>query len=349
VAVFAAVVVFNSDIEDTEFAYRIFRFSGHIRTPKNLTAVYKQWKLKHNKTYGGAEDQKRYKTFSDNFRKVVKINSQQKSFTVGLNQFADLANAEFSSIYLGYKKKKNATKKVVRADEFETEIEAVKVKASNAVDWRTVGAVTPIKNQGQCGSCWAFSSTGSLEGLNFLKNGNLLSFSEQQFVDCAGVSPYDNEGCDGGSMESALQYAADFGVELESVYPYTAVDGTCQYDASSVVFKNTAYVEVTASSDSALQAAVDLQPVSVAVEADQDVFQLYTGGVLDSAACGTNLDHGVLVVGYGTDTTTGTALDYWIVKNSWGPTFGESGYLRIFRQDGDGICGINLDPSYPTL
>jgi len=243
-----------------------------------------------------------------------------------------LTKAEFASIYLGLKQK-NITKR-------SQPIEYVQVGA-DTVDWRTKGAVTGIKNQGQCGSCWAFSSTGSLEGLNFLKNGKLLSFSEQQLVDCSGS--YGNEGCDGGLMESALEYTAAKGVELESDYPYTAQDGSCKYSASKVAFKNKNYA--AASSDSLLEKAVNIGPVSVSVEADQDVFQYYTSGVLNDASCGTDLDHGVLAVGYGTSGKTG----YWIVKNSWGTAWGDSGYLKIARSSGDGVCGINMDNCYPTL
>jgi len=337
VGVFAAVVVFNSNIEETEFAYRIFRFPGQIKSSnKNLTALFRQWKAKHNKTYGGVEHQKRYNIFADNYKRIEKINAKEKSFTVGLNKFADLTKAEFSSMYLGLKKKKNATRKL---EELEDTVELI-ITSNDSVDWRTKGAVTGVKDQGQCGSCWAFSSTGSLEGLNFQKTSKLLSFSEQQLVDCSGS--YGNEGCDGGLMESALDYTAAKGVQLESDYPYTAQDGSCKYSAAKVAFTNKAYK--TANGDSGLEAAVKIGPVSVSVEADQDVFQFYTSGILNSKSCGTNLDHGVLAVGYGTSGSTG----YWIVKNSWGTSWGDTGYLKIARATGSGICGINLDNVIPT-
>jgi len=338
VGVFAAVVVFNSDVEETTLASTILRYPTKLRETKNLTSLFKKWKIQYNKTYGGVEHEKRYNIFVDNFKRIEKINSQKKRFTVGLNQFADLTKAEFSSLYLGLKHKKNVIKTRPALDD-EVEIEDLKIRAGS-VDWRTKGAVTPIKNQGQCGSCWAFSSTGSLEGLAFLKTGKLQSFSEQQLVDCSGS--YGNEGCNGGLMESALQYTADQGIELESTYPYTGEDGTCSYSASKVVFKNKGYT--AANGDAALEKAVNIGPVSVSVEADQDVFQYYTSGVLDSADCGTNLDHGVLAVGYGTTGGQG----YWIVKNSWGTSWGDQGYLKIARSTGDGICGINLDNCYPT-
>ena len=216
--------------------------------------------------------------------------------------------------------------------------------AAASVDWRAHGAVTPVKNQGSCGSCWSFSATGSLEGLHAVNSGSLLSFSEQQLVDCS--TSYGNGGCNGGLMDYAFQYVASQGIELESVYPYTAKDGTCKYKSGSVVFKNTGFTDVPAQNNDALAAAVTLQPVSIAIEADKSAFQLYTSGVLNSKYCGTNLDHGVLVVGYGTENSQ----DYWIVKNSWGSSWGEQGYIRIAKQSGTsaGICGIALAASFPT-
>jgi C1A family cysteine protease len=332
IATFATIAVLRSESSE------IFRpFRGH-QGDKNLTRIFENWRKQHNKTYGGPESSKRFGIFVDNLRRYEKINSVKRNFTVGLNQFSDLTRQEFSSIYLGLKVKKNVTTKPSGKPI------AAKAVRADSVDWRTKNAVTPVKNQGQCGSCWAFSTTGSLEGLNALTNGNLLSFSEQQLVDCAGGS-YGNEGCDGGEMSSALQYTADNGITLEGSYPYTAQDGNCTYNSSQQAYKNGGYQ--TPNSDSDLEAAANNQPVSVSVEADQDCFQGYTGGVMDDTSCGSNLDHGVLVVGYGTDASAGK---YWIVKNSWGGSWGESGYIRIGRENGgnDGICGINLDNAYPT-
>jgi len=213
-------------------------------------------------------------------------------------------------------------------------------------DWRAKGAVTPIKNQQQCGSCWAFSTTGSLEGLNFINNGKLLSFSEQQLVDCSGS--YGNEGCDGGWPFWALQYTAANGIELESVYPYTAQDGTCQYNKANVVFTNAGYGNVTNYNEVAMETQLLIQPISVCVEADQSVFQLYTGGVITSASCGTQLDHAILAVGY---ASTSAGQNYWIVKNSWGPSWGQSGYVYIAKSNSTnsyGVCGIAMNVAYPT-
>eukprot|EP00929_Paragymnodinium_shiwhaense_P020609 TRINITY_DN1367_c0_g1_i7.p2 TRINITY_DN1367_c0_g1~~TRINITY_DN1367_c0_g1_i7.p2 ORF type:complete len:267 (-),score=82.28 TRINITY_DN1367_c0_g1_i7:296-1063(-) len=227
------------------------------------------------------------------------------------------------------------------------------VRAANetlpdSIDWVAKGAVTDVKNQGQCGSCWAFSSTGSLEGANFLASGKLVSLSEQQFVDCAGGT-YGNQGCNGGLMDNAFKYAEADAICTEDSYAYKAVGGSCQASSCTNGLQKGAvsgYKDVQADSKEDLMSAVAQQPVSIAIEADLPVFQLYKSGVL-SGMCGAKLDHGVLVVGYGTDSQGG---DYWKVKNSWGTSFGEDGYVRLKRgKGGSGECGILSQPSYPEV
>jgi len=218
-------------------------------------------------------------------------------------------------------------------------------KAQNlptSIDWSQKGAVTPIKNQGQCGSCWAFSTTGSLEGIYAITTGTLDSFSEQQLVDCS--DSFGNMGCDGGLMDQAFQYVEANGIELESTYPYKGVDGKCQYKAASTIFKIDNYTDVTPKDNDALQAAVAGQPVSIAIDAENIMF--YSSGIFDNKNCGDSLDHGVLIVGYGTANST----DFWKVKNSWGASWGEEGYIRFIRVSGqvEAICGLNLEPSYPA-
>jgi len=221
------------------------------------------------------------------------------------------------------------------------------VNAATSVDWTAKGVVTPVKNQGSCGSCWAFSTTGSVESNSAIKTGSLISLSEQELVDCSGS--YGNDGCDGGLMDYAFEYVkANGGLCTETDYAYTGVDGTCKSSGCTHYNPITGYTDVTQDSETSLETAVTNGPVSVAIEADQYAFQFYSSGVL-TGTCGTSLDHGVLAVGYG--TTNGQ--DYWKVKNSWGTSWGEAGYVLICRncdKNGNaGECGILEEPSYPTV
>jgi C1A family cysteine protease len=313
-----------------------------ISNTQAITDLFEQWKLAHGKTYTGEEHAQRFRTFTDNYNFIVNWNANPtQTSTVGLNEYADLSTAEFSAL--------KSCVNMKRTNKTQQTVEVADVSAIPASwNWNSQGAVTPIKNQGQCGSCWAFSTTGSLEGLNFLagpQKGTLLSFSEQQLVDCS--TSYGNQGCDGGLMDYAFEYSAAKGNEQEATYPYTGVDGTCKYNAAQTTKVCTGHTDVTQDNSVALLTAAAVQPISVAIEADQPVFQLYTGGVITSASCGTSLDHGVLVVGWGTSGST----PYWIVKNSWGASWGLSGFVWIGKSSSTsnaGICGIASMPSYPT-
>jgi len=215
-------------------------------------------------------------------------------------------------------------------------------------DWRDAGVVTPVKNQGQCGSCWSFSATGAMEGAWAIYSGDLLSLSEQQLMDCS--KRYGDFGCNGGLMDNAFEYAIDYGMCSEEQDPYKGTTDTCMtpsLDCDNVA-KFSYCVDINSGNELELKQAVSRAPVSVAIEADTTIFQFYSGGIIKSENCGNSLDHGVLVVGYGEEN----GEKYWIVKNSWGESWGENGYVRIARTDSttdSGVCGIALQASFPVV
>jgi C1A family cysteine protease len=329
------VAVFGQELFDTP------EYHGSIHT-----AVFKKWQKHFGKSYNGIDERAhRFTVFMENWLKIHEHNEKESTYKLGLNQFADMSASEFKqyvhgnmgSCLLPGKKSINQLRSGGKAA----------VNAPSSIDWTTKGVVTPVKNQGQCGSCWAFSTTGSIESRYAIAHGKLNSLSEQQLVDCSGS--YGNMGCNGGLMDSAFKYVkAEGGLCSESAYPYTARDGTCKASSCGSKFDAiSSYVDVTHDSESSLMNAVAEGPVSIAIEADQSAFQFYRSGIL-SGSCGTRLDHGVLVVGYGSEGGS----DFWKVKNSWGASWGESGYIRICRacsKNGmQGECGILDQPSYPV-
>jgi C1A family cysteine protease len=301
------------------------------------SAVEQQYQL-YLAEYGksianGDEYQMRLRIFEQNLKKIEQINAEQDSYRVAVNKFADMTDAEYKKM-LGYVQIKNR----MPAQEFTG-------AADDSKDWRKDGAVNGVQDQGQCGSCWAFSATAAFEGAYFQKTGKLVKFSEQQLVDCSGS--FGNEGCNGGLMDSAFQYLEQTPFCTAKDYKYTARDGKCKASSCGVPdAKTTGHTDVPAKSAQALKNALSQRVVSVAIEADQSSFQFYSGGIL-SSGCGINLDHGVTAVGYGTEN----GKDYWIVRNSWGAGWGESGYIRIGtgNESKGGVCGILLDASYPQL
>jgi C1A family cysteine protease len=291
----------------------------------------------YNKKYETKDElQKRFGIFMDNLDAINQQNSEGHSWTLAVNEFADMTYEEFRVGRFGYRPAMHKIhRKPVNGSGLYT--------LPSSVDWTQDHAVTGVKNQGQCGSCWAFSTTGSVEGSVAIKTGRLTSLSEQQLVDCSGS--YGNMGCNGGLMDYAFQYIiGNKGLCSEDAYPYSAVQGTCKSTSCSSVSTISSYQDVSQDSEAALEAAVAQQPISVAIEADQSGFQFYSSGVF-TGTCGTSLDHGVLAVGYGTEG--GQA--YWKVKNSWGSSWGMEGYILLGRnlQQPYGQCGIAMQPSYP--
>jgi len=211
----------------------------------------------------------------------------------------------------------------------------------DSVNWVTEGKVSKVKNQGQCGSCWSFSTTGAMESANAIAGNEMTLISEQQFVDCDHV----DQGCNGGLPSYAFEYAEEHPIMTESDYPYKAkknpsYEQQCDEAKDQGVISVDDYDEVPKSA-SQFKAALQKQPLSIAVEADQRVFQMYTKGVITSDLCGTKLDHAVLAVGYGTLD----GEDYFLVKNSWSASWGDEGYLRIGT---DNVCGILQQGTYPS-
>ena len=215
------------------------------------------------------------------------------------------------------------------------------------VDWVTAGAVTPVQNQGFCGSCWAFASTGAIESAYFLQTGDLEVLSEQQLLDCS--QQFGSSGCDGGEMTDAYEYVETVGgLETAVNYPYEEKDSKCRVENQARKYGSiSGFVSIEKGNQSQLKAAVAQQPVSVGVQANEKVWQMYETGVMD-ADCGQHLNHAVLIVGYGQEQ----GVDYWLVKNTWGDDWGIEGYVKIKREDSDtsgGLCGIALDASYPLI
>jgi C1A family cysteine protease len=304
-------------------------------------ALFNVWMFNHGKYYSGNEYNYRLSVFTDNVNRIHEHNVGGHSWNMSINKYADVTPGEFSARFTGSLLKSDVKKRSVFRGFKNTNI-------PESIDWVSVGAVTPVKNQGQCGSCWSFSTTGSVEGAWFLAKKELVSLSEQQLVDCSTVQG--NEGCNGGLMDYAFQYIiANGGITTEAAYPYSATGpNDCQAAGKPVAATIHSYHDIPVSED-ALLAAIAQQPVSVAIEADQSSFQFYSGGVM-SAACGTALDHGVLAVGYGTDSSSG--LDYYKVKNSWGADWGTNGYILLARgtsYNPNGQCGIQMSASMPSV
>lgn len=321
-----------------------------------LTASFQFWDnfveftQKFKKDYSSFEElEVRFQIFRSNFHNIMKHNSIVDSsihYKLGVNSFSDLTPEEFKSQYVGgFKKRLFANATASSCGSFSAS--ASRQDLPIEIDWRTKNAVTPVKNQGQCGSCWSFSATGAMEGRWSIHSGELVSLSEQQLVDCS--TRYGNMGCNGGMMDDAFRYVIDNGICGESAYPYTATSSKRQHcNVCETVATLSSCLDVPENNQLSLKEAVSMGPVSVAIEADTKVFQSYSTGVITSPSCGTNLDHGVLIVGYGEET----GIPFWLVKNSWGPDWGEDGYIKIMRNDtatDGGICGIAMQPSFPVV
>jgi len=305
---------------------------------KEYQNEFTNWMRFHRKTYSFEEFSNRYSVWKANHKRVQTHNADEsKGFKLAVNKFADLTGVEFKKIFLGVRMEL-ATKNSAPEITFDPS-----VSAPTTLDWRKSGAVTPIKNQGQCGSCWSFSTTGSTEGANFLKTKKLVSLSEQNLIDCS--TSYGNQGCNGGLMTQAMQYIIDNkGIDTEASYPYTTSGpNDCEFTKTNVGGNLKSYSNVASGDEKALLQAGVFGPVSVAIDASQYSFQLYSSGVYYEEECSsTQLDHGVLMIGWGTESKK----DFWWVKNSWGTSWGIEGYIKMSRNR-DNNCGIATMATLP--
>nr|ABM55577.1 putative cathepsin L-like protease [Maconellicoccus hirsutus] len=315
--------------------------------------IAEEWELfktQFSKAYNTEIEEKfRMKVFMDNKHKIARHNklfqNGEVSYELEMNHFGDLLHHEFVKTVNGYRH----SLRRVTGDEIDsvTFIPAYNVTVPDSVDWRTEGAVTEVKNQGQCGSCWAFSTTGSLEGQHFRNTKQLTSLSEQNLIDCSGK--YGNNGCSGGLMDNAFAYIkSNKGIDTEQSYPYEGIDDKCRYKPQESGATDKGFVDIPQGDEEKLKLAVaTVGPISVAIDASHQSFQFYKKGVYYDKGCGNgeeDLDHGVLAVGYGTEN----GKDYWLVKNSWGKRWGLDGYIKMARNKHN-HCGIATSASYPLV
>jgi len=361
-------------------------------TSASLLERFEDWVKEHNIIHkDGVHREQIFNTWTTNDKYIDDMNSRNLTYTLGHNQFSGMSSDEFNN-FMGFQfnlEKIDPSKIESKIHHVKTKLHEIKclkdcvdnydtsnkldtvtcvtsciqdakdelslTNVPESIDWVNNGAVTPVKNQGQCGSCWSFSTTGALEGAYYIKNGVLDSFSEQQLVDCdTRKNGGKDMGCNGGLMDNAFSWIEkNGGLCTEEDYAYTSgttkTAGTC--DTSCTVVSGSeiiSYTDVKANSDNDMMSALAQQPVSIAIQADQKDFQLYNSGVF-TGSCGTKLDHGVLVVGYGSLD----GEDYYRVKNSWGTTWGDNGYIYLGRGDkfnnGSGQCGMLMQASYPTV
>lgn len=319
--------------------------SGEVSTTLGAEAQFEIFKTTFGKSYGDEDEHdRRFKIFKSNLRRARKHQLLDPSAEHGITKFFDMTPAEFHRTYLGLNK--GAAKSLKRV--LKSASEAPLLAADDLpedFDWRDHGAVTEVKDQGSCGSCWSFSATGALEGANFLTNGKLVSLSEQQLVDCDHECDEDNScdaGCNGGLMTNAFQYLKKSGgLQSESDYPYTGKDGTCKFNNNKIVASVNNFTVVSTNEDQIAANLVKNGPLAIGINAA--FMQTYIGGVSCPYICLKNyLDHGVLLVGYGASGYSQIRFKnkpYWIIKNSWGGNWGENGYYRICR--GHNTCGVD--------
>lgn len=293
---------------------------------------FRSYMNKFSKSYSESEYLTRFQNFRDNQVFIRKFNSDQSDVILAANKFADMTFEEFKSKYLKPKTLKASPVEIIDLD-----LEA----ANSTVDWRARGVLTPVKDQGQCGACWAFSATGAIEAAWAIAHKQVISLSEQQLVACATA----NKGCGGGSASEAFKYVIENGgINTEVAYPYLEENSTCNTTLEEEKVVNiTSFAGVMPNNYKALMVAVTNQPTTTGVE-NNIQWMHYSSGII-TQGCGNDINHDTLTVGY--DSTA--AIPYWIVKNSYGSDWGIEGYIQIAMSPGVGVCGINMDAYYPIV
>jgi len=302
---------------------------------------FNNWVSVNYKNYA-SEDEYTYRlnVYKSNLEYIENHNQQNLGFTLAMNQFGDLTAEEFGNIHLTTKV--NVPETTIKNHA----IIANKNTVPDSVDWRTKGVVGPVENEGECGSCWAFVTSESIASACAIKSGKpLVLLSVQQIIDCSG--DYGNEGCNGGLPDNAFQYViANKGLDTWASYPYTAQTGDCQFNPANIGSCTVLnYTDVISGSESDLVNAIVIEPIATAIDASQPTFQFYSSGIYyDSSCSSTELDHGVLIIGYGSQN----GQDYYLVQNMWGTTWGTQGYILMSRNRGNN-CGIATSASYPIV
>lgn len=313
-----------------------------------IRGEWEVFKLEHGKSYTTSEEEQyRFEAFLENKHKIAVHNARYEkgevTFKQGLNEYSDMPHHEFVRTMNGFRPvNETLIEKTIQPKR--VHFRSKDEKVADAIDWRTRGAVTPVKNQGRCGSCYAFSSTGALEGRKFVATKKLESMSEQNLIDC--TRRYGNLGCSGGFMEANFQYVEDNkGIDSEVSYPYEARVDSCRYNAQKSDTADSGFVRIKRFDEGDLLSAVNEGPVAVAIDASHSGFANYRSGIYYEPYCSqTHTNHAVLVVGYGVEE----GQDYWLVKNSWGTSFGDEGYIKMSRNRGNN-CGIASFASYPIF
>ncbi|XP_055926539.1 procathepsin L-like isoform X2 [Argiope bruennichi] len=320
-------------------------YGGLVMNRRINNQLWNEFKHFFDKNYDDDEDTMRQNMWNDllnnMFSHNMKFHAKKVPYSMGLNEFSDMSHDEFTKKMTGLDSEKNCQNSSLIYQP------PPNPKIPENVDWREHGYVTEVQNQGACGACWAFCSIGSLEGQHKRKTGQLIKLSEQNLIDCS--KPEGNKGCGGGQMCRALEYAAHIpGVATEESYPYigTSTDGTCKYKNSTIGSKVGGYLEIPYGDEDALKKAVGLLgPIAAGLDGSPETFRHYNGGIYSDPACSnTTLTHALTVIGYGTEDGT----DYWLVKNSWGKSWGQGGFGKLLRNSNN-HCGIASRALFPVL